>query len=183
MNHVIRIADRPAILWKNGGGTTREIAVFPPGAGMDDFLWRLSMARVGRTGAFSTFDGVERVLAVLEGRLRLSGDDLDLTLDGDSAPFGFDGAAAVSGEPLDGPVLDLNAMARRGRYSVEMLRLGAGARVAGGDMTFLVALEPQRVGENDLDRLDGLRVVSPVTLGGSALVVRFTAGADSSTHR
>ncbi|MHA3791379.1 HutD family protein [Sphingomonas sp. YL-JM2C] len=181
MNRVIRIADRPAVPWKNGGGTTREIAVFPPDAGMDDFVWRLSMARVEQAGAFSTFDGVDRVLAVLEGRLRLSGAGIDVTLDGDSAPFGFDGGTKIAGEPLAGPVVDLNAMARRGRCGVAMERLAAGTAVAGGDAVFLIALEPQRIGADELGRLDGLRVAAPVTTGGAALVARFTL--EGSTRR
>ena len=175
MSRVIRIADRPAVPWKNGGGTTREIAVFPPDAGMDDFIWRLSMARVDRAGAFSTFDGIDRVLAVLEGRLRLSGAGLDIALDGGSAPFGFDGGTPIAGEPLAGPVVDLNAMARRGRCGVAMRRLAAGARVTGGDAVFLLALEPQRIGEDAQGRLDVLRVAAPVTTGGAALLGRFTA--------
>ncbi|ABQ70967.1 hypothetical protein HY78_01995 [Rhizorhabdus wittichii DC-6] len=181
MNRVIRIADRPAVPWKNGGGTTREIAVFPPDAGMDDFVWRLSMARVEQAGAFSAFDGVDRVLAVLEGRLFLSGAGLDVALDGDSAPFAFDGGAPIAGEPLAGPVLDLNAMARRGRCGVAMERLAAGAEVAGGDAIFLLALEPQRIGADELGRLDVLSVADPVTAGGAALLVRFTV--EGSTRR
>jgi hypothetical protein len=30
--------------WKNGGGSTREIACWPQGAGMDSFGWRVSVA-------------------------------------------------------------------------------------------------------------------------------------------
>lgn len=181
MNRVVRSADRPAVPWKNGGGTTREIAVFPPDAGMDDFVWRLSMARVEQAGAFSAFDGVDRVLAVLDGRLRLSGAGIDVTLDGGSIPFGFDGGAPPAGEPLAGPVVDLNAMARRGRCAVAMERLAAGAEVAGGDAVFLLALEPQRIGEDELGRLDVLRVATPSVTGGAALLVRFTVA--GSTRR
>lgn len=171
---VIRISDCPEVAWKNGGGTTREIAVFPPGAGMDDFLWRLSMARVERAGAFSSFAGVDRVLAVLEGTLRLSGPTLDAVLDSDGAPLTFDGDIAIIGAPLAGPVLDLNAMARRGRREIMMRRLSAGAAIDGGGETFLFALEPQRLGEASLGRFDALRITAPATLDGTALLVRFS---------
>ncbi|MBR7784673.1 HutD family protein, partial [Undibacterium luofuense] len=30
--------------WKNGGGSTTELAVFPEQAGLDQFIWRLSTA-------------------------------------------------------------------------------------------------------------------------------------------
>src|SRR5688500_2425780 len=33
--------------WKNGQGTTTEIAAFPPGAGLETFVWRISMADIG----------------------------------------------------------------------------------------------------------------------------------------
>jgi environmental stress-induced protein Ves len=45
--------------WKNGGGETTEIAVFPDGAGLSDFDWRVSMARVDGDGPFSSFPGIE----------------------------------------------------------------------------------------------------------------------------
>ena len=48
--------------WKNGGGETAEIAVSPPGAALDDFDWRLSMARVETDGPFSAFPGIDRTL-------------------------------------------------------------------------------------------------------------------------
>jgi environmental stress-induced protein Ves len=56
--------------WKNGGGTTIEIARSPEppeGAGLDDLDWRVSMARVDGPGPFSRFEGVDRTLAVLDG--------------------------------------------------------------------------------------------------------------------
>lgn len=171
---IIRQVDCPEVAWKNGGGRTRELAVFPPGAGVNDFLWRLSMARVEQAGAFSRFEGVDRVLAVVDGTLRLSGAALDVRLDADSAPVAFDGASPITGEPLGGEALDLNAMARRGHWHVEMLRLPAGAKVGGGDATFLLALDSQRVGGTIADRLDCVQVTAPLTLTGPALLVRFS---------
>ena len=53
--------------WKNGGGTTIEIAVSPHGAGLDDFDWRVSMAHVASHGPFSLFPNIDRTLAVLSG--------------------------------------------------------------------------------------------------------------------
>ncbi len=169
---IIRAADCPDVPWKNGGGTTREIAVFPPGAGMEDFLWRLSMARVEQAGPFSAFEDIDRTLAVLEGSLHLSG-AVDAVLDPVSAPFPFDGAASVEGTPLGGPVLDLNAMVRLGAYTCEMQRLIPGETVTPGGTTFLVALQPQALGHTDLGYLDCARIDDPVTTTGPALVVRF----------
>jgi environmental stress-induced protein Ves len=43
---VVRASDCRTTAWKNGGGSTTEIAVQPAGASLDDFDWRVSMARV-----------------------------------------------------------------------------------------------------------------------------------------
>ena len=61
-------SDLVRVPWKNGGGTTAEVAVHPPGAGLDDFDWRISMADVAVDGPFSRFPGVDRTLVLAEGR-------------------------------------------------------------------------------------------------------------------
>jgi environmental stress-induced protein Ves len=177
---IIRAADCPEVPWKNGGGTTREIAVFPPGAGMDDFLWRLSMARVEQAGPFSSFEGIDRTLSVLEGTLHLSG-AVDAVLDPVSAPFSFDGAANVDGVPLGGPVLDLNAMVRRGAYTCEMQRIASGETFTPAGMTFLLALEPQSLGHADLGYLDCAQIDGPATATGYAILVSFSSLAPSAS--
>lgn len=164
--------------WKNGGGTTREIAVFPPGTGMEDFLWRLSMAQVEATGPFSAFAGIDRTLAVIEGRLALNGPDLDVTLDSTSAPLPFDACLPVEGRPLDGPVLDLNAMVRRETYAVSMTRLAAGDAVENAGTCFLIALKAQRCGDVWLDALDCLQVTRATKPEGPVLFVTFTDASD-----
>jgi environmental stress-induced protein Ves len=172
---VIRAADCPPIPWKNGGGTTQEIAVFPPGAGMDDFLWRLRMAMVEQPGPFSAFSGIDRTLAVMEGTLQLTGEDAPVTLDSATEPMVFDGGAAIDGELLKGPVRDLNAMVRRGAYAVSMIRLEAGALAQSSGTTFVIALEAQQCDGVWLEAFDCVRTRSDVTLQGRALVVDFTA--------
>lgn len=176
VTQIIRAGDCPEVAWKNGGGTTREIAVFPPGASMDDFLWRLSMARVEKAGAFSTFAGIDRVLAVLDGVLHLSGPAPDVRLDGASAPYAFDGAAAVTGEPVDGPVLDLNAMGRRGACHIVMQRLRAGDVAPSRGAGFLVALEAQQLGDSMLERWDCVRMDGPLPVMGPSILVQFVLG-------
>ncbi|PPS58274.1 hypothetical protein CRX72_12315 [Pantoea sp. BRM17] len=51
--------------WRNGGGETREIVSFPPGAA--DFAWRASIATLDASGPFSLFPGVDRVITLLQG--------------------------------------------------------------------------------------------------------------------
>ena len=46
---------RPSMPWKNGGGETTEIAVSPPGAGLDDFDWRVAWRGSKPTGRSPPF--------------------------------------------------------------------------------------------------------------------------------
>jgi environmental stress-induced protein Ves len=141
---IIRAADCRRMPWKNGGGETIEVALSPAGASIDDFDWRVSMARVAAPGPFSIFAGVDRTLAVLEGAgvaLRLAGRG-EVRLDPDAAPFAFPGDLPVDAALLDGPIDDLNVMTRRGRYRhlLAPMRIGAPAAVPryGETMIFLV---------------------------------------------
>ena len=52
---ILRANQYRCMPWKNGAGVTREVAAWPPEARLDDFGWRVSMARVERDGPFSTF--------------------------------------------------------------------------------------------------------------------------------
>lgn len=116
--HKISLDSAPRRPWKNGGGETRELAVAPPGAGLDDFDWRISCAQVAAGGPFSAFPGVDRSLVVLEGaglRLDFGGGETH-TLTADSAPLAFAGEQAVHAALLDGPVGDFNVMTRRARW-------------------------------------------------------------------
>ncbi|MFC9294257.1 HutD family protein [Streptomyces sp. NPDC057011] len=117
---ILRAADRAAGEWKNGGGATREIAVFPEGAGMDDFHWRASLAEVAADGPFSAFPGIDRTLTLAEGA------GMDLTVGGVRrlvderfAPQDFAGDEPTGCRLLSGPVVNFNVMYRRGAAEVE----------------------------------------------------------------
>jgi len=107
----------PSRPWKNGGGTTRNLAVSPEGAGFDDFLWRISIAEVRESDSFSHFPGVDRIIMLLEGNgmtLRDSdGGVFSLTVR--FAPHAFSGEASIEANLVDGPTIDFNVMVRRGR--------------------------------------------------------------------
>ncbi len=109
--HLVRLDEVPPTPWRNGGGVTRELLAWPDDA---DWLVRVSVARIERSGTFSRFDDVERCFVVLSGagvRLAAHGGARELRL-GDE-PWGFDGADAPDCELLDGPTEDLNLMVRR----------------------------------------------------------------------
>ncbi len=59
--------DCRATPWKNGQGTTIELAVEPPDASLDTFAWRVSVAELRGSGPFSSFPGYERVIVQLDG--------------------------------------------------------------------------------------------------------------------
>lgn len=160
---VLRADDRPPQPWKNGGGVTREVAAWPEGAGFDDFLWRVSLAEVDTDGPFSVFPGVDRILAVLNGRLllRVSGrSDLAVAVAG--PPAEFPGDAPTFGALLDGPVHDLNLMARRGVVRARLERLmvkGAHALAASSAQRIVIPTDGKiRAGVHTVERLDALQL-------------------------
>ncbi|MBZ9847344.1 HutD family protein [Mesorhizobium sp. CA14] len=121
---ILRAADYRAMPWKNGGGTTTEITVSPDGAGLDDFDWRISMARVETSGPFSSFAGIDRTLSVLEGEgivLDVAGRP-PVRLTTASAPLAFPGDIPTGAALIGGPITDLNVMTRRGRMAHEVER-------------------------------------------------------------
>ena len=114
---MLRLADCPAKPWKNGLGRTRELAVHPSRSGMDDFLWRVSIAEVDSAAPFSAFPGIDRVIALLDG------DGFTMTMDDGRrhalttpcAPFAFPGEVGVDVALAGSPSRDFNLMLRRGR--------------------------------------------------------------------
>jgi environmental stress-induced protein Ves len=114
---IVRADALAAVPWRNGQGITREIAAMPPGAGPDDFLWRVSLADVVGAAPFSRFPGVDRTIVLIDGagfRMTLDGTQVhDLTTP--CAPFAFPGEAEVAVALAGGATRDFNLMLRRGR--------------------------------------------------------------------
>lgn len=111
-----------AMPWKNGGGTTVELAISPADAGLEDFAWRISTAQVAVDGAFSSFPGIDRNLAVLAGDgmcLQHADGRREMLLSGDAIAV-FRGEEAISAQLLGGPITDLNLMTRRGVWKHEL---------------------------------------------------------------
>ena len=132
----VNLAQVPATPCKNGGGATRELACWPPGADMDHFDWRVSVATVADSGPFSCFAGVDRVITLLTGdgmhlrhvnsqsqSPRHTQRHVDHVLQ-PFTPFAFAGDDSIDCDVVGGTCTDLNLMARRGRWqgSVQVLR-------------------------------------------------------------
>lgn len=109
-------ADHTLMPWKNGKGSTAEIAVRRP-PGNDRFLWRLSQAQVPEDGPFSDFSGYDRTLVLIEGtKLGLDfGEGRAARLEAPFAHAAFAGDWPTVATLSAGPVADLNIMTDRAR--------------------------------------------------------------------
>jgi uncharacterized protein len=122
---IIRAGDCRTTPWKNGGGSTTEIAAGPEGASLDTFDWRVSMARVASDGPFSDFPGIDRTLAVIKGAGMLLSirSNAPVMLSSGTEPVSFAGDTPTSARLTEGEIIDLNVMTRRGRFSHRLLRI------------------------------------------------------------
>ena len=111
---IIRQSAFKSVPWKNGGGVTHE-ALRVPDSG-DRFRFRVSVARIEASGAFSDFTGYARTMVLLRGAgltLRFAaGESRALLRAGDLVEF--DGAMPVTCELSEGPCVDLNLMVSSG---------------------------------------------------------------------
>jgi environmental stress-induced protein Ves len=121
---ILRASERMAVPWKNGGGTTSEVAVYPDSAGFDDFGWRISIADIARGGPFSLFSGIDRTLTMLKGQVTLSIEGRSaITLTPESEPLDFPGDVTIGAELISGAARDLNVMTRRGAFAARTSRM------------------------------------------------------------
>jgi len=129
----LRAADYRRMRWQNGGGWTTELAASrqSPEAPFD---WRISIADVESDGAFSTFPGCDRHIALLDGAgMELEFDEApSLRLDQRLKFRRFAGEWNARGHLLGGPVRDFNVIVRRDAVSAEVLH-----RPLVGPMLFL----------------------------------------------
>jgi hypothetical protein len=140
--------------WKNSGGITREVASLA-------HAWRVSIADIDRDGPFSRFDGIDRLLIVLDGA--------GVTLDSPGVLRAFHiarfaGEAPVVARLANGPVRVFNLMTYRGtvRASVDIVRSPVRRTLAADTVLFVCAqgATEVRVGQTRiaLNRFDTLRI-------------------------
>ncbi|MDX2484576.1 MAG: HutD family protein [Pseudodonghicola sp.] len=114
---VIAQNDYETMPWKNGQGTTREVHCVRAD---NKLVWRLSLAAVKADGPFSRFEGLERILTVIQGQgLRLVSPDAEIA----ALPFQpvrFSGETEIMGYCLDGPIEDFNLIYDPDRIVAEM---------------------------------------------------------------
>jgi environmental stress-induced protein Ves len=181
-SRLLRAADYPRMPWKNGAGSTLEIAR-DAGDGLDGFGWRLSIADVGESGGFSAFTGYQRVITVLEGA------GMRLTVDGRPSrcltaldAFAFDGGAAVSCELLDGPIRDFNLIYSPKRYAARLqwLRVEGEVRLFSSASTLLLFAAEAGVGveiDGQSTQVMGRYDCLHLEAGGALAEVKLNGGA------
>ena len=116
---IIRAGDCRTTPWKNGGGSTTEIAAGPEGASLETFDWRISMAQVASDGPFSDFPGIDRTLVVINGHGMVLTHWKQRARDAftRNRAVRFAGDTPTGARLTDGGITDLNVMTRRGRFS------------------------------------------------------------------
>ncbi len=167
----IDVPELPTQRWKNGAGTTRDIARGPAGASLDDFDWRISLAEIERDAPFSAFPGIDRCIVLLQGA------GMELFSETGNAvqtlnrlvPWTFDGERTLAAHLTDGPCSDFNVMTRRGRWRADVRVLHGAAAVASGHVTLLLAVDGAwKVGQEGIEPMQALLwhgLEAPVTVG------------------
>ena len=128
--------------WKNGQGTTYDIASAPDGAGWDGLIWRLSLADIERDSAFSEFPGFDRTfVAIAGGGLTLEPEGhASIAVERLHEPVSFPGEWRMTCRLHAGPTRDFNVFSARGRakHGLRIVKATESARVR--DLAFLYVL-------------------------------------------
>jgi len=176
MTVLIPFAGLSPVPWKNGGGSTTEIAIGPPDSGFEDFDWRVSLATIEKDGAFSAFPGVDRTLALVEGHGMTLEIDGEPTLVTDTEPVvAFDGSSQVIAKLSRGSSTDFNAMTRSercyhtfGRRRLSGDSTASSTFVARADVTVLFLAEGDALElRNEKERIGMVRYDAVVLEPGS----------------
>ena len=126
----LSVSDARHFAWKNGRGSTRELAICPPHASFErgDFAWRISRTVVEEDGPFSSFPEFERILVVTRGRglVLTHGAEAPRARVRALEPYRFAGEWTTEAELVSGSVADFNVLFRRGivEADVRVLKLG-----------------------------------------------------------
>lgn len=175
--------------WKNGAGTTYDIALLPEGAGHHDFDLRFALSPIPAPGPFSAFPGIDRVITLVRGdALTLDFDDGREQLQKGQS-LRFNSALSPHGTPAPGGVEVINVMARRGVWRIRSCAITETRRhgLTGAMRLFIVATHgavtlngPQ--GETSLAPFDAALCNGPGAVGMTgdtpALVAYLEPGTD-----
>lgn len=172
---LLKKSDYQEMPWKNGLGSTAQIAIHPSGADFakSEYLWRVSSATVRSDGPFSQFPGYDRWLVVLSGEgLLINGFPL-LPF----SPFHFSGEDLIHCELIRDAVVDLGIIYRRDEVQASMVLndlQGAQTLALTQGLHFLFCVEGTlqagtlKVSEGDTLQVSGPTVLELQSSGDSA---------------
>lgn len=124
MVQILTKEDFVLVPWKNGRGVTRELIRISK-TSEEEFDFRLSIAKVDQNGSFSTYNGHERILVLLDGDgFKLKGLNSVITLDKVLDYYSFRGEESIDCELLGTACVDFNVITNRnfGRSEIEIER-------------------------------------------------------------
>ncbi|RYZ75163.1 MAG: HutD family protein [Proteobacteria bacterium] len=169
---LLKKSDLKQMPWKNGGGETAQVAIFPRESDLAklDFAWRVSIASVRANGPFSLFPNYRRQLVVWQGD--------GLILNGE--PKGifqiheFEGDQSVDAQLMNGPVQDIGVIFDSKKFESETktgsLSEDAVATLPASGETFILCASGElRVGEFYLNPGDLVHASSHSELSITAL--------------
>ena len=140
MSRIVTAAEARRVPWKNGRGTTLELATdaVEPGG---PWTWRLAIADVPERGGFSAYPGIDRSMLVVEGSgLTLVRGADALVVPHAGPALAFAGEDEIVGVPQGAGVRDLNLMLARDRWRGALSIPDARDGGAEGEMVLVHAL-------------------------------------------
>ncbi len=144
--------------WKNGGGTTVDIA-------FSDDIWRFSRTPITVAGPFSDYSGFDRLQVLVMGSgLVLQTPNGEIDVRRPFRPVRFTGETPIVSRLEAGPVEVINLMGERRRVRLDLVVLDAGETRALGQGVHIVYCPAGRAvlqlgdREHDLPADHGLRI-------------------------
>ncbi|MCH7329189.1 HutD family protein [Acinetobacter modestus] len=117
MIELLKAVNYKRMRWKNGAGYTVELAR-SEGDSLELFDWRISMADVKTSGDFSKFNGMQRILTVLDGQGIVLNIDNHFRRLKTLQSVQFNGDSNTSCELIDGSIRDFNLIYDPQKYHV-----------------------------------------------------------------
>lgn len=120
MYSIISPAQFNTVKWKNGKGSTIELAV-SNSESIAQFDWRLSIATVENNDVFSDFAGYDRQLILLKGNgITLFHENHRSDLSQLLTIAHFDGGDETHAKLHDGPITDFNVMVNKSTFQANV---------------------------------------------------------------
>jgi len=174
------------IPWKNGKGTTTELAISKNGT-LENFDWRISIASVSEDGEFSDFSGYWRKLILISGNgIRLVHDENKIDELSDILSIAsFSGNSKTVGKLCDGTIFDFNVMTDMNHFKADIntYTQECSVELNSAEFCFIYSLEKEfhlyetdnfqleHIDAGSLLRLENIKEKEFVIRGGNLIVI------------